>query len=271
MSRVLPPIDALLPAYAERASVRKYADMNFSKWRRIVGSLRALRADPRDFEPRGDYWQLYERRALVAYFGKVHAEQYVPAAALRSLAYGVFRHFDTVRRQGGFGGPMDAGEQNNDWPRLADRLREVARAVPEMVAEFSALHAVWGTKAVGGTTLRESLDAFLVKTKELSIAEAEKVTFAGRLAWFPYLGLEEPGSLYGAQGSFTRTTRCSVRRTRTSVAGARRSHRCSRTRGFGDSSTSQPSGRTVRRLSRRDSWRWARTTSRRRTARTTTR
>ncbi len=97
---MIPPLDSLLPAYLKDESVRDYVTQNFDKWRQINGALELARATKRPFDPRDDYWRLPERRLLIAYVAKRLFRRYAPPAAMRSLAFGLFRHFDTARGQG---------------------------------------------------------------------------------------------------------------------------------------------------------------------------
>ncbi len=197
----LPSLELLLPAFTERDAVRKYAEHNVDLWRRTVGGLRLAQEKRRPFDPRADYWRYPERRLLVAYFVRRFAGCYAPANALRRLAFGVFRHFDTARAQNHLGEPFDADEQNERWPDLCAGFRAVASGLPEASREYADVAAVWGTKTLGGDTLRESLNGFIDETAETGILDAED-PLGKRIAWFPYIGLGSLDALTDAQRFF---------------------------------------------------------------------
>jgi MoxR-like ATPase len=197
---MIPSLDSLLPAYVNDASVRDYVTQNFDKWRQINGALALARATKRPFDPRDDYWRLPERRLLIAYVAKRLFRRYAPPSAMRSLAFGLFRHFDTARGQGLFGEARAASLQSEQWSDICQILRDVTTRLPPS-DDFSALSAVWGTAALGGATLAESLLAFIEETREQGIDHYESALWK-RIAWLPYLGLQSLDGLADAQGFF---------------------------------------------------------------------
>lgn len=196
----LPAFGSLLDSYRAQPKLQNYAKHNFKVWRRMVGARAIVLAAPRDFDPRRDYWQMPERRVLVAYFAERFGGRCAPTRALRSLAFTTFRHFDTARGEGKFGPTLDADLQGQRWPEYVDLIGAVTETVPGE-AVFEELKAVWGSNKLGGATLRESLRKFLDATRDKGIGAFEQALWQ-RIAWFPYLGLASMDELPARQRFF---------------------------------------------------------------------
>jgi MoxR-like ATPase len=198
---IAPQLATLLERYQKSPELKGYADRNFQAWRAIVGGHLLARAPTHHIDPRAEYWHIPARRFLVAYFSTRFHGKCAPLKPFRRLAFGVFRDFDHARAQGRLDAHMEADLQNQQWDALCGPLREVSQGLQLHESDFAAVKAVWGAKALGGETLRESLESFLDATAESGIAHFELPLWK-RLCWFPYLALTDLDPLASRQRFF---------------------------------------------------------------------
>jgi len=196
----LPEFGQAIGLYESDETARDYAAHNHSYWRRVHGGLALVRKSPLSFDPIQDYWYCTERRLLAAFFSSRLPEGFVPASALRSLAFKTFRHFDAARLDGRFGEKTLATVESGLWPDVCEGAAVVANELPSM-EEYSLLRKVWGRR-LKERSLREELVGFLNAAKDKPTLGALEPSFYLRLPWFSFMGLDRLENLAPRQRFF---------------------------------------------------------------------
>ena len=196
----LPDFSEIIAGYDTNAQLQEYVHHNHFLWRCTHGGLGIVRKHRISFDPVKEYWHMTERRLLVAFFASRFNESYVPAQAMRSLAFRVFRHFDRAREDRRFGDPRLAVEQPAPWQDMFSSLEAAARELPEM-DEYAELRRIWRRRLKEDSIRSELLDFLNTVKKAEAIAEFEPAFFI-RIAWFPYLGLASLDDLFDRQRFF---------------------------------------------------------------------
>ena len=182
----LPDLDRLIPSFESNPQLRSHVEHNVAIWRTIHGSLELTRKYRQDFDPREEYWFRTERRVLASYFHKRFNLFYKPAAAMRQLAYKVFRHFDQARVDGRFGEIELAARHPLGWPGLRDRIEEVARELPPFPEYAVLLQSKRGT---AGDSIGADLLDFIGSVRDTVQPDEFEPRYFKRVPWFPYMGL----------------------------------------------------------------------------------
>ena len=198
----LPKFRQAISLYESDETARDYAAHNHGYWRQIHGGLALVRKSPLTFDPIQDYWYCTERRLLAAFFSSRLPEGFVPANALRSLAFKTFRHFDAARVDGRFGEKTLATVESGLWPDVCDGAAAVANELPAM-EEYGSLRKVWGRR-LKERSLREELVGFLNAAKDKPTLGALEPSFYLRLPWFSFMGLDRLGESRAASAVLLR-------------------------------------------------------------------
>jgi MoxR-like ATPase len=196
----LPEFDQVIASYDADPKVREHAGHNHAFWCWTHGGLALVRKGPFEFDPRVDYWYLTERRLLAAFFDDRFRESYVPAQALRNLAFRTFQHFDRARRDDRLGARQSDAIQSSLWPAFCDDALKVVADLPSS-EDFNALRTVWA-RTLRGDSLKSELRDYLNEAKNADNIGKLEPAFFRRLAWFPYMGLESVSDLPGRQRFF---------------------------------------------------------------------
>jgi hypothetical protein len=178
----LPGFEHMIEQYDHDDHVRKHAHHNHNDWRWIHGGLALIHESPLDFEPRRQYWHCTERRLLVAFFATKFQERYVPAVAMRQLAFKTFRHFEMARADGRLGERQFVSIQSGLMAEFCDKAIRVADELPEL-DEYVALRQIWGRR-LPGPTLKDELIEYLSAARDHSSPEILELSFYIRLLGF---------------------------------------------------------------------------------------
>jgi hypothetical protein len=199
-STTLPSLAAVVASLESDDRVRHHVQqhhLNF--WRKTRGSFEVLRDVKFEFDPRADYWYRTERRVVVAYLARYFAECFDPPTAMRKLAFDLVQSFERARLRGAFGEPALAGRHAWPWPRLRDALIAVAREIPAS-AEFEVLK-----RHLKASSVAESLVEFLSAIEGVPALDRieRNLGLTRRIAWFPFLGLDDLTQLRDRQRWFS--------------------------------------------------------------------
>ncbi len=177
----LPTIPQLLDRYHSDANVLDTVQHNVEYFQRIHGGRRMVELHRIDFDGRADYWRPPERRMLVAYFSQRWHRKYAPAAALRTHALDLFRHFQRGRDDGVYDWHTVEYERVGGWESVARTLIDHAAQLRDTEA-WGRLGEVWRI----GDSAAEHLVSFLQRTIEDGDLHFSEPSFVSRMPWFPY-------------------------------------------------------------------------------------
>lgn len=192
------PIARVLARAGADEAVADHFDHNLSLAMATVGGWELLADAPRDFDFREAYWHRPERRAVVAYLTHEWDGTFAPAAAMRSYAARLVRHFDGLRTHGALTAIGVDYESMGGWSAVCDALIERARTLPPG-DDYQQLRAVWSVDAESGA---RHVAEFLESIRDDDDPSAKERSFGRRLLWMPYLGDAARGTLTEWQDFF---------------------------------------------------------------------
>ena len=196
----LPSLDGLLERYHNDTAFREYAEHNHDLWSWTHGGLELVRRSPMSVDPIEDYWARTERRVLVSFFCRFFSGRYLPARALRQLAFRVFLHFDHARESGAFGPPVITSPPSPQWTTIIEQMMGLVNSLPSL-SEYSDLQQHWGRR-LPEPSLQALLGGYLEQARSVESLAKIEPTFSERLSWFPYLGLRNLDYLHDKQRFF---------------------------------------------------------------------